>query len=117
MISPAETATYLLESLPELGPELQTPTTAASVYQQLGCFAAFTRTAAHQGRLALLRRCFETADHLLDRCDAGLSRAVENVYLHCLHLDGSTHHTQLARQLMPARLYRAYHAPHANMLP
>lgn len=117
MISSAETAHVLLESFPELSPELEVPAVRQSMYRQLDCFALFTRTAAENGRLALLKRCFEVADRLVLQGDAYLARAVENVYLHCLHLDGSTYGNQLARQLMPAHLYQVYQHPHTNMLP
>ena len=117
MTSSTETATLLLESFPELGAELQVPATRQSLYRQLSCFATFTREAAEGGHLALLKRCFEVADCLLRQGDAYLARAIENVYLHCQHLDGSTYGNQLARQLMPARLYQTYHYPHTTMLP
>ncbi|UOQ78558.1 hypothetical protein MUN84_08410 [Hymenobacter sp. 5516J-16] len=117
MISSAETAIVLLENFPELSPALQVPAVRQSMYRQLDCFALFTRSAAEKGRLALLKHCFEVADRLVRQGDAYLTRAMENVYLHCLHLDGSTYGNQLARQLMPTRLYQLYQYPHTNMLP
>jgi len=55
---------------------------------------------------------------MLRHADRHLAAAIENVYLHCLHLDGSTRGNQLlARQLMPVALYQAYARPHTNMLP
>nr|WP_210521842.1 hypothetical protein [Hymenobacter terricola] len=57
------------------------------------------------------------ADGLLRRADRYLSTAIETVYLHCLHLDGSMFGNQLTRQLMPVGLYQAYTRPHCNMRP
>ena len=57
------------------------------------------------------------ADRLLRGADRYLATAIESVYPHCLHLDGSTYGNQLARQLMPVGLYQAYCRPHAAMLP
>ena len=116
-MTPHETADLLTIEFPELSADLHTPRTATSVYRQLDCFAAFTRRAAREGRLEVLRHCFAVADGLLRRADRYLSAAIETVYLHCLHLDGSTYGNQLARQLMPVGLYQAYTRPHGNMLP
>ncbi len=116
-MTPLETADLLTAEFPELAPDLHAPHMLGSVYRQLDCFAAFTRRAFAAGRLEVLRHCFAVADNLLRRADHYLSNAINNVYLHGLHLDGSTADTQLARQLMPAHLYRAYCHPHATMLP
>ena len=116
-MTPHETADLLILEFPELSAALHTPHTATSVYRQLDCFATFTRRAVREGRLEVLRHCFAVADGLLRRADRYLSSAIENVYLHCLHLDGSTYGNQLARQLMPVCLYQAYTRPHGNMLP
>ena len=112
-----ETADLLTVEFPELSADLHAPHTTHSVYRQLDCFAAFTRRAVREGRLDLLRHCFAVADNLLRHADRYLSAAIETVYLHCLHLDGSTYGNQLARQLMPVGLYQAYSRPHTNMLP
>lgn len=112
-----ETADLLTAEFPELALNLHAPNMLGSVYRQLDCFAAFTRQALSDGRLEVLRRCFAVADSLLRYADRYLSNAINNVYLHGLHLDGSTADTQLARQLMPTSLYRAYCHPHTNMLP
>lgn len=112
-----ETADLLTIEFPELSADLHAPQNTNSVYRQLDYFAAFTRRAASEGRLEVLRHCFAVADSLLRRADHYLSAAIENVYLHCLHLDGSTYGNQLARQLMPVSLYQAYTRPHGNMLP
>ncbi|WP_310395725.1 hypothetical protein [Hymenobacter sp.] len=116
-MTPLETADLLTIEFPELSAALHAPKMTTSFYRQLDCFAAFTRRAAAAGRFDLLRHCFAVADNLLRHADRYLSAAIENVYLHCLHLDGSTRGNQLARQLMPAGLYQAYSRPHANMLP
>jgi hypothetical protein len=58
-----------------------------------------------EGRPEVLCHCFAAADSLLRHADRYLSIAIENVYLHCLHLDGRTYGKQLARQLMPMSLY------------
>jgi hypothetical protein len=113
-MTPLETADLLTVEFPELSAELHA---TKSLYRQLDCFAAFTRRALREGRLDLLRHCFSVADSLLRRADHYLTAAIENVYLHCLHLDGSTAGNLLARQLMPVSLYRAYCHPHTNMLP
>ena len=112
-----ETADLLTIEFPELSADLHAPRNTQSVYRQLDCFAAFTRRAVREGRLEVLRHCFAVADSLLRRADRYLSAAIETVYLHCLHLDGSTYGNQLARQLMPVGLYQAYTRPHGNMLP
>ncbi len=117
MMSPAQTAGLLTDNFPELDAELHAPTNLASVYRQLVCFAAYTRTAAVAGELARLQRCFDVADELLQRGDACLAAAVENVYLYSLHLDGCTRDSQLVRLFMPAGLYRAYVQQHCAMLP
>ena len=70
-----------------------------------------------EGRLNVLGHCFAVADSLLRLADRYLSAAIENVYLHCLHLDGSIYGNQLARQLMPVGLYQVYTRLHCNMLP
>ena len=116
-MTPHETADLLTIEFPELSTDLHTPLTTNSVYRQLDCFAAFTRRAVSEGQLDVLRHCFAVADSLLRRADRYLSAAIENVYLHCLHLDGSTYGNQLARQLMPVGLYQAYTRSHCNMLP
>jgi hypothetical protein len=112
-----ETADLLTLEFPELSAELHTPNTLHSVYRQLDCFAAFTRRALHNDHLAVLRHCFAVAADLLRHADRYLTAAIENVYLHGLHLDGSTAHLHLAHQLMPQALYEAYCHPHTNMLP
>jgi hypothetical protein len=112
-----ETADLLTLEFPELSAELHAPSTLHSVYRQLDCLAAFTRRALRADHLAVLRHCFAVADSLLRHADQYLARAIENVYLHGLHLDGSTAHLHLAQQLMPQGLYRAYCHPRANMLP
>lgn len=116
-MTPLETADLLTVEFPELSTALHTPKTSVSLYRQLDCFAAFTRRAVAAERFDLLRHCFAVADNLLRHADRYLTAAIENVYLHCLHLDGSTRGNQLARQLMPVALYQAYSRPHANMLP
>ncbi|MDJ0366999.1 hypothetical protein QMK33_17760 [Hymenobacter sp. H14-R3] len=112
-----ETADLLTAEFPELSADLHAPNMLGSVYRQLDCFAAFTRRAFATGRLEVLRHCFAVADSLLRRADRYLTNAINNVYLHGLHLDGSTADTHLARQLMPVHLYAAYCYPHTNMLP
>ena len=112
-----ETADLLTLEFPELSAELHAPHMLHSVYRQLDCFAAFTRRALRADHLAVLRHCFAVADSLLRHADHYLARAIENVYLHGLHLDGSTSHLHLAHQLMPQGLYRAYCHPHAALLP
>jgi hypothetical protein len=112
-----ETADLLTLEFPELGVELHAPTMLHSVYRQLDCFATFTRRALRADHLAVLRHCFAVADSLLRHADQYLTRAIENVYLHGLHLDGSTAHLHLAHQLMPQGLYRAYCHPHTTLLP
>lgn len=116
-MTPLETADLLTVEFPELATELNASRMAGSFYRQLNCFAAFTRRAASAGQVEVLRHCFAVADSLLRGADRYLSAAIESVYLHCLHLDGSTQGNQLARQLMPVGLYRAYSRPRANMLP
>ena len=116
-MTPLETADLLTVEFPELFEALLAPQTCTSLYRQLDCFAEFTRQAVAGGELNLLRHCFAVADGLLRRADRYLAAAIETVYLHCLHLDGSTYGNQLARQLMPVGLYQAYARPHANMLP
>lgn len=116
-MTPHETADLLTVEFPELSVDLHALNTTSSFYRQLDCFAAFTRRAVAAGRLDLLRHCFAVADSLLRHADRYLSAAIENVYLHGLHLDGSTYGNQLARQLMPMGLYQAYSRPHTNMLP
>jgi hypothetical protein len=116
-MTPHETADLLTLEFPELSAELHTPNALHSVYRQLDCFAAFTRRALHADHLVLLRHCFAVADRLLHHADQYLVRAIENVYLHGLHLDGSTAHLHLAHQLMPQGLYQAYCHPHAQQLP
>ena len=103
-----ETADLLTLEFPELSAELHAPAMLHSVYRQLDCFAAFTRRALREDHLAVLRHCFAVADSLLRHADRYLAHAIENVYLHGLHL---------ARQLMPQGLYQAYCHPHTNMLP
>lgn len=115
MIQPAITAALLADSFPALRPELYPGAAPLSVYQQLDCFAAFTRRAVAE--LPLLKQCFAVAEKLLSLGDAGLRSAIENVYLYGLHLDGSTRHNQLVRQLMPLPLYQAYARQHSCMLP
>jgi hypothetical protein len=100
-----ETADLLTIEFPELSADLHAPHNTRSVYRQLDCFAAFTRRAFREGQLEVLRHCFAVADDLLRRADRYLSAAIERVYLHCLHLDGSTYGNNLARQLMPVSLY------------
>jgi hypothetical protein len=112
-----ETADLLTLEFPELSAELHTPNALNSVYRQLDCFAAFTRRALRDDRLAVLRHCFAVADSLLRHADRYLTIAIENVYLHGLHLDGSTAHLHLAHQLMPQGLYQAYCHPHTQQLP
>lgn len=112
-----ETADLLTLEFPELSAELHTSNTLHSVYRQLDCFAAFTRRALRDDRLAVLRHCFAVAADLLRRADRYLTAAIENVYLHGLHLDGSTADLHLAHQLMPQALYQAYCHPHPNALP
>ena len=116
-MTPHETADLLTIEFPELAADLHAPHMLHSVYRQLDCFAAFTRRALREERLALLRRCFTVADNLLRHADRYLTAAIENVYLHGLHLDGSTADLHLAHQLMPQSLYQAFCHPHANMLP
>jgi hypothetical protein len=116
-MTPHETADLLTLEFPELAAELHAPAMLHSVYRQLDCFAAFTRRALRADHLAVLRHCFAVADSLLRHADRYLARAIENVYLHGLHLDGSTADLHLAHQLMPAHLYEAYCHPHADMLP
>ena len=116
-MTPLETADLLTAEFPELAAELHAPSMLRSVYRQLDCFAAFTRRALHADHLAVLRHCFAVADSLLRHADHYLARAIENVYLHGLHLDGSTADLHLAHQLMPAPLYAAYCHPHTNLLP
>lgn len=116
-MTPLETADLLTVEFPELSAALHAPKTCSSLYRQLDCFADFTRRAVANGELDLLRHCFAVTDSLLRRADRYLSAAIETVYLHCLHLDGSTHGNQLARQLMPVGLYQVYSRPHTNMLP
>ena len=98
MMAPLHPADLLAASFPAL----------ASVHKQLSCLAAFTRAAVTGEDLPLLRRYFTVADQLLQLNEASLTAAVENSYRYCLHLDGTTHGNQLARQLMPARLYEAF---------
>lgn len=116
-MTPLETADLLTAEFPELAPDLRAPHMLGSVYRQLDCFAAFTRRAFAAGRLEVLRHCFAVAGNLLRHADRYLTHAISNVYLHGLHLDGSTADTHLARQLMPAHLYQAYCHPHPTMLP
>ena len=116
-MTPFETADLLTAEFPELSHALHVPKMTTSIYRQLDCFAAFTRRAVDAGRIEVLQHCFAVADSLLRHADRYLTAAIENVYLHCLHLDGSTRGNQLARQLMPVALYQAYTRPHANMLP
>lgn len=116
-MTPHETAGLLTLEFPELSAELHAPHLLHSVYRQLDCFASFTRRALHAGHLAVLRHCFAVADNLLRHADRYLARAIENVYLHGLHLDGSTAHLHLAHQLMPQSLYQAYCHPQRNTLP
>jgi hypothetical protein len=112
-----ETADLLTHEFPELAAELHAPNMLHSVYCQLDCFVAFTRQALRADHLAVLRHCFAVADSLLRHADQYLTRAIENVYLHGLHLDGSTTHLHLAQQLMPQGLYQAYCHPYTNLLP
>ena len=130
-MTPLETADLLTAEFPELSTALLAPKMSISFYRQLDCFADFTRRAVAAERLDLLRHCFAVADNMLRHADRHLAAAtsrppprgrhlaaaIENVYLHCLHLDGSTRGNQLARQLMPVALYQAYARPHTNMLP
>ena len=112
-----ETADLLTLEFPELAAELHAPNMLHSVYRQLDCFAAFTRRALREDHLAVLRHCFAVADNLLRHADRDLAHAIENVYLHGLHLNGSTAHLHLAQQLMPHHLYQAYCHPHTATLP
>ena len=105
-MTPLETTDLLTAEFPELSSALLAPKMSISFYRQLDCFTDFTRRAVATERLDLLRHA-----------DRHLAAAIENVYLHCLHLDGSTRGNQLARQLMPVALYQAYDRPHTNMLP
>ena len=57
------------------------------------------------------------ADRLRNDGDTALAAAIEGSYLHCLHLDGTARGNQLARQLMPSRLYSAYAHQHYAPLP
>ena len=116
-MTPLETADLLTAEFPELLTALLAPKMSIRFYRQLDCFADFTRRAVAAERLDLLRHCFAVADNMLRHADRHLAAAIENVYLHCLHLDGSTRGNQLARQLMPVALYQAYARPHTNMLP
>ena len=116
-MTPLETANLLTAEFPELSTALLAPKMSISFYRQLDCFADFTRRAVAAERLDLLRHYFAVADNMLRHADRLLAAAIENVYLHCLHLDGSTRGNQLARQLMPVALYQAYARPHTNMLP
>ena len=116
-MTPHETADLLTLEFPELATELHAPNMVHSVYRQLDCFAAFTRHALRDDRLAVLRHCFAVADSLLRHADQYLVRAIENVCLHGLRLDGSTADLHLAQQLMPQQLYQAYCFPHTNMMP
>ena len=116
-MTPLETAELLTAEFPELTHALHLPKMSTSIYRQLDCFAAFTRRAVDAGHLDVLRHCFAVADDLLRHADRYVVNAIENVYLHCLHLDGSTRGNQLARQLMPVALYQAYVRPHTNMFP
>lgn len=108
MLDPAQTADLLATYFPDLAPALRAPATHPSVHRQLACFAAYTRAAAAAEALLRLQRCFAMADRLRNQGDATLSAAIESGYLHCLHLDGTARGNQLARQLMPSRLYSAY---------
>jgi hypothetical protein len=116
-MTPHETADLLTLEFPELSAELHAPNMLHSVYRQLDCFAAFTRRALRDDHLAVLRHCFAVADSLLRHADRYLAHAIENVYLHGLHLDGSTADLHLAHQLMPQQLYQAYCHPHTAQLP
>ena len=115
MLDTAPTANLLTAHFPELTPVLHT--SGGSLYQLLEAFAVYTRQAASSGQLTLLQECFTVADKLLQLEDAQLAAAIASGYLHCLHLDGSAYGNQLARQLMPARLYQVYAHPHHCMLP
>jgi hypothetical protein len=117
LMTPHETADLLTLEFPELAADLHAPNMLHSVYRQLDFFAAFTRRALRDDRLAVLRHCFAVADSLLRRADRYLTAAIENVYLQGLHLDGSTADLHLAHQLMPPSLYQAYCHPHTTMLP
>ncbi len=116
-MTPLETADLLTAEFPELAADLHAPNMLGSVYRQLDCFAAFTRRAFAAGRLEVLRHCFAVADNLLRHADHYLSNAINNVYLHGLHLDGSATNAHLVSQLMPASLYQAYCRPHTTKLP
>ncbi|AWM33641.1 DUF7674 family protein [Hymenobacter nivis] len=117
MLDPTRTADLLAAHFPGLAPALHAPATYPSVHRQLACFAAYTRAAATADALLRLQRCFAVADRLRNDGDTALAAAIESGYLHCLHLDGTARGNQLARQLMPSRLYSAYAHQHYAPLP
>lgn len=119
MLTSVETAQVLASNFPELTFSLrstQGPHGRSGFYSQLDSFAVFTRRAIDEFHPSLLRHCFAVADTLLQRADAYLAAAIETIYLQGLHLDDTPAGNELARALMPARLYRAYEHQRANIL-
>jgi len=107
-MSPLQLADELTGYFPGLRCELHAPDALASLAAPIERFAAFTRMAARVQDVALLRRCFAAAEHLLQTGDAALAAALTASYCYRLHLDALPDGGQLARQLMPHALYSAY---------
>jgi hypothetical protein len=116
MLTSSETAQVLSANFPELTPALRSTRGRSGFYSQLDGFAVLTRRAIDEFQLTRLRQCFTVADALLQRADAYLAAAIETIYLQSLHLDDSPAGHDLARRLMPVRLYRAYEHQRADIL-
>lgn len=116
MLTSLETAQVISTNFPELASSLHTTRGRSGFYSQLDSFAVFTRRAIDECHPSRLRQCFAVADTLLQRADAYLATAIETIYLQGLHLNDTPAGYDLARTLMPMRLYKAYEHQRADIL-
>lgn len=115
MLTAQETAQLLVTTFPELAPRISAER-KHGFYQPLDQFAVYTRQALNDLQLTRLRQCFALAELLLHRGDDYLASAIETIYLPGLCLDDAPLGYELAGQLMPPRLYKAYQHHRADIL-
>lgn len=91
---------------PDLRQVLNTNT--SSIFNQVGCFADYTRRLAENGELQKMASCFMVADSLLQNGCATVKIAIENVFMYTIGLvldSSATAREKIKAQLTPGLLH------------
>lgn len=91
MIPSEQMKEFLIQNFPEIEKQLNKNEQQNKIYYCMSCFAAFTQLHIQYGNFAMVKKCFELANHLMINGDDSVKKSIVDHYLQQLNLEGIAH--------------------------